>query len=101
MYIHSKVLWTSSGTNGSVFAISSDTALTSPRRKRCAEVRCLTALDTREAYAEDRWIGVGMSRGRVLVVAFTDRDDGRVIRIISLRKALSHERKAFEEILGN
>jgi uncharacterized DUF497 family protein len=61
----------------------------------------LTALDTREAYAEDRWIGVRMSRGRVLVVAFTDRDDGRVIRIISLRKALSHERKAFEEILGN
>ncbi len=61
----------------------------------------LTALDTREDYAEGRWLGVGISNGRVLVVAFTERNEGTTIRIISLRKALSHERKAFEEVLGN
>ena len=61
----------------------------------------LTALDTRQDYSEDRWISVGISNGRVLVVAFTERNEGRTLRIISLRKALSHERKAFEEILGN
>ncbi len=61
----------------------------------------LTALDARQDYGEDRWIGVGISNGRVLVVAFTERNEGRTVRIISLRKALSHERKAFEEILGN
>ena len=60
-----------------------------------------TALDTRQDYGEDRWTGVGISNGRVLVVAFTERNEGRTVRIISLRKALSHERKAFEEILGN
>jgi len=61
----------------------------------------LTALDTRDIYGEDRWRGIGMCRGRVLVVAFTERDQGSVIRIISLRKALARERKAYEkEILA-
>jgi len=69
--------------------------------KRIFEGPMLTALDTRRDYGEDRWIGVGMSHGRVLVVAFTERNEGKTVRIISLRKALSHERKAFEEILGN
>lgn len=59
----------------------------------------LTALDTREDYGEDRWIGVGTAHGRVLVVAFAERNEGRTIRIISLRKALNHERKTFENIL--
>ena len=69
--------------------------------ERMFESPMLTALDTREDYGEDRWVGVGISNGRVLVVAFTERNEGRTVRIISLRKALSHERKAFEEILGN
>ncbi len=69
--------------------------------ERMFESPMLTALDTRQDYGEDRWIGVGISNGRVLVVAFTQRNEGRTVRIISLRKALSHERKAFEEILGN
>ncbi len=69
--------------------------------ERMFESPMLTALDTRQDYGEDRWIGVGISNGRVLVVAFTERNEGRTVRIISLRKALSHERKAFEEILGN
>ena len=61
----------------------------------------LTALDIRDTYGEDRWTGIGMCQGRVVVVAFTERDEGRIIRIISLRKALSNEREAYErEILA-
>ena len=69
--------------------------------KRMFEGPMLVALDTREDHGEDRWIGVGISQGRVLVIAFTERNEGQTVRIISLRKALSHERKAFEEILGD
>ncbi len=61
----------------------------------------IARLDTREDYGEDRWIGVGISNGRVLVVAFTEREGGEIVRIISLRKALNHERKAFQETLRN
>ncbi len=68
--------------------------------ERMFESPMLTALDTRQDYGEDRWIGIGISNGRVLVVAFTERNEGRTVRIISLRKALSYERKAFQEILG-
>lgn len=59
----------------------------------------LVALDTRRDYGEDRWFGLGMSQGRILVLSFTERDDGQTIRVISLRKALKHEQKAFEKIV--
>ena len=59
----------------------------------------LVALDTRKDYGEDRWIGLGMSQGRVLIVLFTERNDGTTIRVFSLRKALKHEQKAYEKIL--
>jgi len=58
----------------------------------------LTALDEREEYDEERWIGIGLLRSRVVVVAYTERDEV-TIRIISVRKALTHERKRYEEIL--
>lgn len=58
----------------------------------------LVALDRREDYGEDRWIGVGLLRGRVVVVVYTEPGDD-TIRIISLRKALSHERSRYEEAL--
>jgi len=58
----------------------------------------LVALDDREDYGEDRWIGIGMLRGRVVVVVFTERSED-TIRIISLRKALSYERKRYEQAL--
>lgn len=32
----------------------------------------LVALDTRKDYGEDRWIGRGMSQGRILVLSFTE-----------------------------
>ena len=39
--------------------------------ERMFEGPLLSALDTRQDDGEDRWIGLGMSNGRVLVVAFT------------------------------
>lgn len=57
-------------------------------------------LDERDDYGEDRWIGTGMLDGRVVVVVYTE-PDGNVIRIISLRKALSYERKNYEQYLKN
>ena len=59
----------------------------------------LTNLDTREDYEEDRWIGIGFLKNFVVVVVYTENED--VIRIISLRKALKHERTRFEEALRN
>ena len=60
----------------------------------------LVALDEREDYGEDRWIGIGLLDGRVVVVVYTEPDD-ETTRIISLRKALSHERKRYEQYLKN
>ena len=58
----------------------------------------LTALNDREDYGEDRWIGLGMLRSRIVVVVFTERGKD-VIHIISLRKALKHERDRDEQTL--
>jgi uncharacterized DUF497 family protein len=56
------------------------------------------SLDERQDYGEDRWIGLGMLDGRVVVVVFTEPDE-ETIRIISLRKALPYERKRYEQYL--
>ncbi|PLZ94053.1 hypothetical protein CEN44_01550 [Fischerella muscicola CCMEE 5323] len=57
-------------------------------------------LDERNDYGEDRWIGIGLLDGRVVVVVYTEPDEA-TIRIISLRKALSHERRRYEQYLKN
>ncbi|MFB2769500.1 BrnT family toxin [Pelatocladus sp. BLCC-F211] len=57
-------------------------------------------LDERNDYGEDRWIGIGLLDGRVVIVVYTEPDEA-TIRIISLRKALSHERKRYEQYLKN
>ena len=59
----------------------------------------LIRLDTRDDYAESRWIGIGIIETICAVVAFTERKNGQTIRIISLRKALTHERKIFEKTI--
>ena len=51
----------------------------------------LVALDDREDYGEDRWIGIGMLKSLIVVVLYTERGED-IIRIISLRKALADER---------
>ena len=55
-------------------------------------------LDERQDYGENRWIGIGMLEGRVVIVVFTEPDE-QTIRIISLRKALPYERKCYEQYL--
>ena len=59
----------------------------------------LCDLDGRFDYGEDRWVGIGRLHSRVVVVVYTEPDD-ETIRIVSLRKALSHEREAYEEYFG-
>lgn len=61
----------------------------------------LVRLDTRHDYREDRWVAIGFAKNRVVVVVYTEDDMNEVIRIISLRKALSYERKRFREHLAN
>ncbi len=60
----------------------------------------LVAPDDRDDYDEDRWIGIGMLEGRIVVVIFTERSDD-TIRIISMMKALTHERIRYEQHLRN
>jgi uncharacterized protein len=60
----------------------------------------LIALDDREDYSENRWIGLGMLQSRVVVVLFVERQND-TIRIVSLRKALSYERTEYEAFIEN
>ena len=59
----------------------------------------LVGPDVRRDYGEERWLGIGLAGSRVSVVVFTERLDEaeRVVRIISMRKALKHEREAYEK----
>jgi uncharacterized protein len=57
-------------------------------------------IDNRRDDGEDRWIGTGMLDGRVVVVIFTE-PDRETTRIISLRKALSDERRYYEQYIKN
>ena len=61
----------------------------------------LVRLDTRHDYGEDRWIAIGIANSRVVVVVYTEADVNKLVRIISLRKALGYERKRFQEYLSN
>jgi uncharacterized DUF497 family protein len=54
--------------------------------------------DTDGDYDEERWLGIGMIRGRVVFVAFVERPPD-TIRIISLRKADHEERKQYEKAI--
>src|SRR5262245_59873848 len=59
---------------------------------------CLTRLDTREEYGEDRWCSLGMLQGRVVVLVYTERLPD-IIRVISLRKATRRERTKYDQFL--
>lgn len=52
--------------------------------------------DIREDYGEERWIGIGTIRSRIVFVAFAEPVPG-TIRIISLRRADYEERKEYEK----
>jgi uncharacterized protein len=57
-------------------------------------------IDDREDYGEERYVGLGLLDERVVVVIFTQPDED-TIRVISLRKATSYERKQYSESLQN
>jgi uncharacterized DUF497 family protein len=50
--------------------------------------------DGREDYSEDRWVMTGLMQG-IVVVVYTEREND-VTRIISVRKAKTHEREEYE-----
>ncbi len=51
--------------------------------------------DARQDYGEERFIGFGLVKGRLLAVVFAKR--GRTIRIISMRKGNSREKARFNQ----
>jgi uncharacterized DUF497 family protein len=57
----------------------------------------ITAVDTKQSYAEIREISLGMIRGRVCVVVYTERKGAT--RIISARKANQRERRRYNEFI--
>lgn len=67
---------------------------------RVFDLPIVVELDEREDYSEDRYIGIGLLDGRVVVVVYTEPDE-ETVRIISLRKALSYERRRYEQYLKN
>lgn len=61
----------------------------------------LSILDRRFSYFEERWITIGESCARrVLLVAhlFFDTDGLEVVRIISAREATGNERRQYETL---
>jgi len=52
-------------------------------------------VDDRAAYGEDRFVLIGMTQSRVLVVVYVLREQRN--RIISARKAEPNERRAYHE----
>jgi uncharacterized protein len=49
--------------------------------------------DNRYNYSEDRFIAIGQSKGQILTVVYTVRDE--VIRLISARKATKNETRIY------
>jgi uncharacterized protein len=50
-------------------------------------------LDDRQDYGEERYVIVGIVRGQVLYVGYTERND--FFRIISARRATKHEQEFY------
>jgi uncharacterized DUF497 family protein len=58
----------------------------------------LAVPDTAQEYGEERWKGIGMIDGRIVVAIFVLRTP-ETIRFISLRKANRKERSGYEKAL--
>jgi uncharacterized DUF497 family protein len=59
---------------------------------------CVTFVDSRFDYGEERLITLGLLAGRVVIVAHAPRSD--TTRIISMRKANRREQKIYQKRLG-
>jgi uncharacterized DUF497 family protein len=60
----------------------------------------LVAQDSRKDYGETRKIGFGLIRGRLMAVAFTEREPNS-IRIISARKANTREEAHYQKAVAD
>lgn len=58
-------------------------------------------LDSREDYGEERWQGIGMLDGIVVVVLVFTEPQTNIVRIVSMRKATKNERRNYEERIKN
>jgi len=64
-----------------------------PECEAAFDAPMLTREDDRQGYGEQRLISLGLVRGRVVVLVWTDREDGP--RLISCRKARPHEQEIY------
>lgn len=60
----------------------------------------LVRRDARFDYGEERWTGIGLLQGRIVVIVFVERDSEETIRIISVRKALKHEQEEYSQYVS-
>ncbi len=60
----------------------------------------LTQLDERQTYGTNHWTGIGMLDRRAVVIVYTELNLN-TLRVLSLRKALPHERQRYEQKLRN
>ena len=58
----------------------------------------LDSEDTRRDYGEERWLTLGKIEARLFAVAYTPR--GKVMRLISARKANEREQRKYDETLS-
>jgi uncharacterized DUF497 family protein len=59
---------------------------------------CVTFVDDRFDYGEERYVGLGLLAGRVVVIAHSM--PGGATRIISMRKANRREQEIYKKRLG-
>ncbi|MGH7837600.1 MAG: BrnT family toxin [Candidatus Binataceae bacterium] len=59
---------------------------------------CVTFVDDRLDYGEERLVTLGLLAGRLVVIAHTPRDEGS--RIISMRKGSRREKEIYQKRLG-
>ena len=59
---------------------------------------CVTFVDDRANYGEERFITLGLLAGRLVVIAHAPRDEGT--RIISMRKGNRREQEIYQKRLG-
>jgi uncharacterized DUF497 family protein len=59
---------------------------------------CVTFVDNRFEYGEERFITLGLLAGRLVAIAHAPR--GEATRIISMRKANRREQKIYQKRLG-
>ena len=60
----------------------------------------ITRIDNREDYGEDRWIGLGVIKEFVIVIAYSEPKE-ETTRLISIRKANKNESKNYHTQIKN